>query len=143
MKRNKPLFIVLCVISGVIITLSFSFLFGCLTGSKSAKERAEYYDDVNNYYTAEYKVTFFEVYHNAIVFTVKPIDEKNKKYEVFIEGKNFDIVIENGLTEILEKDIILQISTTPSSFDQLGSPIAGLNYNGKEKYWIGKFARHH
>ena len=95
-----------------------------------------YFSDPANYLSFEGSVRSFSLVEDAIYLTVDHAREEF--YEDFrIDGKNFDLALENGLPDLLQKGASFTI-TAASAYvgDGWAYPIAALTCEGRE---IGPF----
>ncbi len=137
MKRNKPLFISLCVVSGLIIFVSFCcmmffmFIFGPDIG------RGDYYADPNNYRELDCKIVEVDTDYDgkSIYLSLEHNSDEFEDGENFvINGENLRVARENGVNDILKKDNVITVKAAPGEFSGPGSgySIAGLSCGGKD-----------
>ena len=92
----------------------------------------KYYADDNNYDRFECKVRSYDVYEDAVYISFE--HSQSNYYDRFrICGKNFDLAMENGLSEILQENAVFTISSAAAYLgDGWVYPIVALSCHGDE-----------
>lgn len=120
------------VVCSVLLFASFISLGLWLVLFAADLGSVEYYSDDNNYERFECSVDSYVVYDDMIAIDF--VHLKNNYYESFsISGKNYNLALQNGLLDILQKDVIFKISSADAYLgDGWRYPIVELIYNGDE-----------
>ena len=117
---------------GILLFFSFISLGIWLVLFAPDLNSTEYYLDDKNYDSFECKVSSFNVYDDVICFELE--HSQDNYYETFkICGKNFDLAIKNGLSEILRENVVFTISSANAyRGDGWSYPVVALKYNNED-----------
>lgn len=100
----------------------------------------KYYSDDANYVSFDCSVQSFSVDDQYIAITLNH-NRQDFAAEFVINGKNYDLAVENGLLDVLQQDATFTISSASAYLgDGWNYPIVSMKYQGKEiiPYELGK-----
>lgn len=140
MTKTKKVCLIFTIIWSLFIVISM-FPFGIWLFLFSYDlNTVNYYNDESNYITFDCAVENFSIEDDYVYITFAH-SQKEFYTRFCINGKNVDLAINNGLTDILQKDAILTITSAPGYFgDGWSYPIVEIDHNGNTilPYEIGK-----
>ncbi|MCH5158580.1 MAG: hypothetical protein J1F33_05235 [Clostridiales bacterium] len=137
MKRNKTIFIWLCIVFGMIcgVALLASCLIMVLMGPDIGS--GKYYDNPDNYDTIDCKITYFvvsseyETYYLDLELITVPPHRAYVDSSFRIDGDNYAVAQKNGIEDNLKEETEVQIKVASKYLgDGWIYPIAGLTCNG-------------
>lgn len=134
MKRRKPLFIVLCAVSGTFMLMSFLAIVITASIRHSDLESYELFNEPRNYEEITCRVDRIERdYYKNLNLTVEPVNDKFFFKTFYLSDENLNIAKENGVLDVLEENIYVSIWVIRNEYDtDWYRPIAGLSCNGTE-----------
>ncbi|MGN1103527.1 MAG: hypothetical protein ACI4QI_01495 [Candidatus Coproplasma sp.] len=131
-NKTKKLCIILTIIwSNFILASILPLIFWMLMYAPDINS-VEYYSDPANYVSFDGSVQSFNIGDNCIIIRFN--HNQKEFYDSFrIDGKNYDLAIENGLSDILLEDALFTITSASAYLgDGWSYPIVALTYNERE-----------
>lgn len=131
-KKAKTICIVLISVWSALICAAILPLGFWLVLFAPDMNSVRYYSDPANYVSFDGSVRSFVIGEDSVTFE---LDHSQKGFadEFTIEEKNFDLAVENGLLDILQKDAVFTITSANAYLgDGWAYPVVALTYEGKE-----------
>ena len=130
-RKGNKICKVLTIIWSSLIFLSWIPFNMCMILHGPDLNSVEYYSDSANYVSFDVSVQSFFIDENYI--GIKFDHSQKEFYDFFkIDGKNFDLAMENCLPELLQKDAVFTITSASAYLgDGWAYPVVALTYGEK------------